>query len=68
MGGGATRLYSTLTQSLSSSSPLALPPSHLDPHPPADSKLDPAFCQVPPSLLSTVQVSQNKIYIRDTYV
>nr|XP_046259365.1 nocturnin-like isoform X2 [Scatophagus argus] len=45
MGGGATRLYSTLTQTLSSSSPLPLPPSHLDPHPPVDTNLDPAFCQ-----------------------
>ncbi|XP_037327394.1 nocturnin-like isoform X1 [Pungitius pungitius] len=37
MGGGATRLFSPLTQS-SSSSALALPP-------PADTNLDPAFCQ-----------------------
>lgn len=54
MGGGATRLYSTLTQTLSSS-PLPLPPSHLDPLPPANINLDPAFCQVTPSLLLTVQ-------------
>ncbi|KAM9314914.1 nocturnin isoform 2-T3 [Pholidichthys leucotaenia] len=46
MGGGATRLYSTLTQTISStSSPLALPPAHLDPYQPTDVKLDPDFCQ-----------------------
>ncbi|XP_037619396.1 nocturnin-like isoform X2 [Sebastes umbrosus] len=40
MGGGATRLYSALTQT-SSSSPLPLSPSHQ----PADTNLDPAFCK-----------------------
>ncbi|XP_034395648.1 nocturnin-like isoform X1 [Cyclopterus lumpus] len=40
MGGGATRLYSALTQT-SSSSPLPLPASPQ----PADTTLDPAFCQ-----------------------
>lgn len=60
MGGGATRLYTSLTQTLSSSSSLPLPPSHLDPHPPVDTNLDPAFCQVTLSLLLTVQVLINK--------
>ncbi|XP_023277972.1 nocturnin-like isoform X2 [Seriola lalandi dorsalis] len=45
MGGGATRLYSTVTRAFSSSSPLPLPPSHLDPHQPADTNLDPDFCK-----------------------
>ncbi|XP_029296162.1 nocturnin-like isoform X1 [Cottoperca gobio] len=40
MGGGATRLYSALTPS-HSSSPLPLPTSHQT----ADTKLDPSFCQ-----------------------
>ncbi|KAM8880295.1 nocturnin-like isoform 2-T7 [Spinachia spinachia] len=39
MGGGATRLYSALTQSSSSSS------SPLPPPAPADTNLEPAFCQ-----------------------
>ncbi|XP_072240298.1 nocturnin-like isoform X2 [Leuresthes tenuis] len=44
MGGGATRLYSTLTQTLGSrGSPLPL--SYLDPHQPAVTNLDPDFCQ-----------------------
>ncbi|XP_041839229.1 nocturnin-like isoform X2 [Melanotaenia boesemani] len=46
MGGGATRLYGTLTQTLdSSSSPRSLPPSYLDPRQPAVSNLDPDLCQ-----------------------
>lgn len=50
MGGGATRLYSALAQTLSSSSPLPLPPSYLEPQQPADTILDPDLCQVNPSL------------------
>ncbi|KAM4603415.1 nocturnin [Polymixia lowei] len=47
MGGGVTRLYSALTQTLSSSSsrPLPLSQHHLDPYQPTDSDLDPALCQ-----------------------
>ncbi|KAK2815650.1 hypothetical protein Q5P01_026117 [Channa striata] len=45
MGGGATRLYTALSQTLSSSSSLPLPASHLEHHQPADSNLDPDFCQ-----------------------
>lgn len=45
MGGGAAKLYSALTQPLtSSSSLLPLPPSHLEPHLPEFTKLDPDFC------------------------
>lgn len=43
MGVGASRLYSSLTQTLSSSSPLPLP--HLEPRLPLDANLDPDFCQ-----------------------
>ncbi|KAM4584722.1 nocturnin-like isoform 3-T3 [Odontesthes bonariensis] len=44
MGGGATRLYRNLTQTLGSrGSPLPL--SYLDPHQPAVTNLDPDFCQ-----------------------
>lgn len=47
MGGGATRLYSTLTQSLGGgSSPPALPPSYLDPEQSEFTNLDPDFYQV----------------------
>lgn len=46
MGEGASRLYNSLTQTLSSTSPLSLPAPHLDPHPPVDTNLDPASCQV----------------------
>ncbi|KAM7418525.1 hypothetical protein PAMA_015911 [Pampus argenteus] len=46
MGGGATRLYGALTQTLSSSSHnLPRPPSHLDPHQPVDINLDPDLSQ-----------------------
>lgn len=48
MGGGATKLYSTLAQTLSCSSsshPLAPASSSLDPYQPADINLDPDFCQ-----------------------
>ncbi|XP_061580638.1 nocturnin [Cololabis saira] len=46
MGGGATRLYSTLTQSLGGGSPApALPPSYLDPGQPDFTNLDPDFYQ-----------------------
>ncbi|XP_023189485.1 nocturnin-like isoform X1 [Xiphophorus maculatus] len=45
MGGGATRLYNTLTQTFSgSSSPLSIPPSYLSPHQPALTNLDSDFC------------------------
>ncbi|KAM4594201.1 nocturnin-like isoform 1-T1 [Fundulus diaphanus] len=45
MGGGATRLYSTLTQTFSgSSSPLSIPPSYLSPHQPSLTNLDSDFC------------------------
>ncbi|XP_069573901.1 nocturnin [Brachyistius frenatus] len=43
MGGAASRLYSTLTRSLSS--PLPLPPSCPDPHRPADTNPDPDLCR-----------------------
>ncbi|XP_068177622.1 nocturnin isoform X2 [Antennarius striatus] len=45
MGGGATKLFGTLTQNLSSHSLLHLPPSHLDPNPGMDAILDPVFLQ-----------------------
>lgn len=55
MGGGATKLYNTLTRTLSSgvgSQPLPLPLSHSDPFQPADVDLDPDLCQVRHPLLS----------------
>uniref|UniRef100_A0A3Q3W3B6 Nocturnin n=1 Tax=Mola mola TaxID=94237 RepID=A0A3Q3W3B6_MOLML len=42
MGEGASRLYNSLTQTLSSTSPLPLPAPHLDPHPPELKGSDPA--------------------------
>ncbi|XP_024914018.1 nocturnin isoform X2 [Cynoglossus semilaevis] len=47
MGGGATRLYRTLTQPIisSSSSPLPLPPAHLDLNQTRNITLDPDLCQ-----------------------
>nr|XP_057924596.1 nocturnin-like isoform X1 [Doryrhamphus excisus] len=45
MGGGATRLYSTLAHTLSSSPHAPLPLTHLDPYQPADASLSPDFCQ-----------------------
>lgn len=52
MGGGATRLHSSLTQTLSSSSSVL--------HPPVDPNLDPAFYQVTPPLqvLTNTQLVQ----------
>ncbi|XP_061535562.1 nocturnin isoform X2 [Phycodurus eques] len=48
MGGGATRLYSALAHTLSSSGGssrrVPLPLTHLDPYQPADTTLDPDFC------------------------
>ncbi|XP_061685926.1 nocturnin isoform X2 [Syngnathoides biaculeatus] len=49
MGGGATKLYSALAHTLSSSGGssrrVPLPLTHLDPYQPADTILDPDFCQ-----------------------
>lgn len=47
MGGGATRLYSALTQTSSSDSdPLSLHQGRLNSQQAPDTNLDPAFCQV----------------------
>lgn len=45
MGGGATRLYSALTQTSQSSSPLSRHRAHLNSQQSPDTNLDPAFCQ-----------------------
>ncbi|XP_037112966.1 nocturnin isoform X2 [Syngnathus acus] len=49
MGGRATRLYSALAHTISSSDAsshrVPLPLTHLDPYQPADATLDPDFCQ-----------------------